>query len=323
MVPLPPQTQTFYDTSDVSEVVMSLRRIRRGLTDTQRVVYDKVLDVEPAPPASQLATNRGVSKQRISKLCLRLRSRIEDTVGDKLDRLAARVADELGDVVETGEVRRAVTEMFPLRRKHCSLARRLLTQRIGYRFVAGFELSPKATEALDACLQAAEQGDADAVLKAAQFADGDEATGDLLMSAAGVEVWCGRVWRRGTAAAQVAKVFDQQGSPLTTTQVIEATGLDESKARETLSRVNHFGRAGYRLWSTNNGDAQYTSIGDAIRRRILEAGGTANKETVVAAVASVSWRDHNIRAVSDARCPSVQHRHRHSVHGCARPATRR
>ena len=96
----PPQTQPFSDALDASEVITALRRIRRDLTDTQRVVYDEVLDTEPAPSASRLSTKRGVSRQRISKLRLGLRRRVEDSTGAALDGLAAAVAVYLGDAVE-------------------------------------------------------------------------------------------------------------------------------------------------------------------------------------------------------------------------------
>ena len=268
-----------------ADVTAALRRIHRDLTDTQRIVYDRDLDVEPAPPARLLAKKRGVSPQSVQKIRRELRHRIEDSTGAALDALAGVVVSGLGDIVAVGGVQQAVTEWFPSGHKHCALARRMLASRIGYRTETEFELSPRATEALIACLHAADHGDVDGVLKAARFANGDDATANMLMAASGVEVLCGRLWRRGTDPARIAEVFDQQGSPLTTAQIIEATGLGEKRARTALHDKTRFGRAGYRLWMlAGDTNVEYSSIGEAIRRLVIDGGGSANQETVVASL---------------------------------------
>lgn len=270
--------------ADAADVLRALRRVRRASSEVHRIVYDRLFDSDPALSAAQLAAQRGVSYETVRKVAASLTQRVGDAVGEPLGRLAATASADLGDTPAAGAAVAAAAAWFPAAGRHRVLARRLLVQRLGYVTSAGFDLSPLTAAAVDACRSAARRGDADGVLAAARIAGRDT---PAVMEAAGVEVWCGRVWRRGTHSAAAAAAFERLGSPLSTDQLIEATGLTDRQVRSTLSARTGFGRAGWRLWTLAAADAAtYTSIAAEARRHIEAGGGSAAEADVIADVAA-------------------------------------
>ena len=274
-----------------ADLVRALRRVRRGATDTQRAVYDAVLDRDPAPTIAAAAAARGVSPQAIGTMVKRLHARIDDIAAEPLDWLAGLVASAIGHIAAPGAAVAAAAGCLPGSGRHRRFARRLLVARLGYvRYPNGvFEVSPAAAAAVDECAAiAASGGDASAVFAAARHGGWEHST-EAVAAAAGVEIRCGMLWRHGSRPAQIADAFERVGSPATAAQIAAAAGVSEQVARNTLSSDRRFVRAGFQTWALSGTvEAEYKSIAQEIRRHIDTRGGSAPEAEIIAAVSTNS-----------------------------------
>jgi len=272
--------------ADAAAVLRALRRVRRAASPVQQIVYDRLFDNAAPPSAQHLAEQRGVSYEAVRKVASKLRRRINAAAEEPLGRLAADVSAQLGDAAAAGSAADTAATWFPESRRHRVLACRLLVERLDYRTVAGFDLSPRAAAAAAACREAARRGDVGGVLDAARL-DGHPL--DAVMEVAGIEVRLGLIWRRGTPHAAIAATFERLGSPLSTNDLIDATGLTSVQLRAALTTNRHamFARDGHRMWALATDDeAGYSSIGDEIRRLVERSGGAADEQDLIAEVAS-------------------------------------
>ena len=255
----------------------------RELSDRECRILEERLLSDGSVTLDDLGAEFGLSRERVRQLQARMEEDLARRLSPHVDAIANILRAKLGPVVTERSLTDIVVTLFgDVMRPGTPIARRIVTDSLGYAIVDGVGMDSEATAVVDA-LKAAAPALADSVglvvpeeLQAV-LPDGQWITHwEALLRRTGLSLLFGHLALRKTAKASIMAAVLETGRPVTPDEIAELTAIDTKRVRATFSNLETMARVDKtRWWLRDWIEDEYEGIAAEIMRRIREdSGGT-------------------------------------------------